>query len=98
MTAYPMIFRFNRPAGLKGLRCRILSNGGRRFWPDGTMQVNSGDNLVLVEFEQGQHVVVYRSAVVAATSPGGRQAVAKVARGGIRMEKVRRLRELGFAP
>lgn len=79
--AFPLVFRHNSPRGFKGRRARILSHGDIRFL-NGVRVYNAGDNTVALEFEDGTRLAAVRSAVVAADSRLGRQAVAKVARGG----------------
>lgn len=88
---YTHVFRFTSPPGRKGARCRIVSNGVRRFWPDGALVMNSGDNTVALEFEDGTRITAVRSSVVLATSRLGRQTIVRVARGDLSPDKARRL-------
>ena len=73
---FPMVYRNNLPAGLKGRRCRIVDWGGRTFWGNGALVVQSGDNEVTVEFEDGARITARRSAVVGIRCRMGRAALA----------------------
>lgn len=81
---YDLVIRFRLP-NLWGRRCRIVNHGGLRRDRTGRTIPNSGDNYVALELDDGEVITAVRSAVVQAASLPGRQAIAKAARGGVRL-------------
>ena len=74
-SPFPFVYRFNAPAGFKGRRCRILSQGGRNFdRRTGQLIPNTCDNRCLLEFENGDRLEAIRSAFVRSKTRLAKQA------------------------
>lgn len=90
MVAPAMVYRHNAPAGLKGHICHVLRQGAVSLDRYGSRIHNCGDELIAIEFADGQRHVVARAAVVRADSKIGRQTVARVKRGDVQPATIRR--------
>ncbi len=86
-SAYDRVYRLNSPAGWKGRRCRIVVGSPmRRDWL-GRGEINTGETIVAIEFDDGERASVSRQAVVLLASRLGRQAAHVAAVGGTREER-----------
>lgn len=75
MTTYGLVYRLSEPAGWKGRRARVVALAPQRTNWLGRGEINTGETLITVEFDNGDVECVARQSVVPATSRPGRAAI-----------------------
>ena len=93
----PVVYVYRFAGPLKGRRCRIVRLADFARDRYGTPVINTGEQLVAVEFEDGARDAVQRQALVPVDSKLGRQCLRAVAYGATSTDRWRRWRDLKAA-